>query len=310
MGSGEASKDGEDETMATLTSDDDNDDAQRTLIDCHAHFYPPNFDEPFIRQHLLLRTRPELMLDRVILTPESLDDFDVVLNLCSSISSTLTTTGGNGAKLFTCLGLHPVHAIQFHETLDGVLTRIRESANHIVGVGEIGLDFSPWVLQSQQTHLNTTDLDSIKLLQKHVFKSQVLEAKSLNLPVNVHSRNAGHHAIAVLEECEMLHRSLLHAFDGAPKHAVRAASLGATFSVAPILVRDPAMRRWIERVPMESLVLESDAPALAPEKGAVNVPANVGMACEALAGVKGVSVEEVARLTRANAMRLFFPGEM
>ncbi|KAI8854610.1 hypothetical protein BC829DRAFT_380360 [Chytridium lagenaria] len=147
-------------------------------------------------------------------------------------------------------------------------------------------------------------METVKTLQRTVFRQQILLAKSLDLPVNVHSRNAGHHAITLLEECGMLSKALLHAFDGAPKHAVRAASLGAMFSVAPILVRDVGMERWIEKVPIASLVLESDAPALAPVKGETNVPGNVGIACEALARVLKRDIGEVARITRLNSLRM------
>lgn len=84
----------------------------------------------------------------------------------------------------------------------------------------------------------------------------------LGKAVNVHSRSAGHHAISLLE-AEGATRAVLHAFDGKPHYAERAASaLGYYLSVPPCVARSPSMQKMVKRLPINSLLLETDAPAL------------------------------------------------
>ncbi|ORY47218.1 putative deoxyribonuclease tatdn3-B, partial [Rhizoclosmatium globosum] len=175
----------------------------------------------------------------------------------------------------------------------------------LVAVGEIGLDFSPWILESTAKVWGVS-VDDVKAEQRRVFSVQIELAKERGLPVNVHSRNAGHHAIAVLEECGMLDRALLHAFDGAPKHAVRAAQLGALFSVPGSIARDDSTKRLVDKLPLTSLCLESDAPALPPVKGDRTWPLHsLVVSAQHIASIKGVSVEDVAHATTENASKLF-----
>ncbi|KAJ3076513.1 putative deoxyribonuclease tatdn3 [Podochytrium sp. JEL0797] len=278
--------------------------ATMQFVDCHAHFYPPNYTPEDIASHL---TDPELLA--IVVTPETAAESLIVL-----AQSELHP------QLKPCIGLHPVQHVTNSEgevvsvsahpsQLEQVDRMIRENKDCIVAVGEIGLDFSPWILEASAKKPNKAwncSVDDVKQLQRSVFSSQLATAKSLNLPVNCHSRNAGHHAIALLEQHGMLPQSLLHAFDGAPKHAVKAAQAGALFSVPGSIIRDDSMKRLVEKVPLASLCLESDAPALAPVKGGAAWPGeSVRIACACMAEVKGVSGEEVARTTTENARRLF-----
>lgn len=85
--------------------------------------------------------------------------------------------------------------------------------------------------------------------------------QELGLAVNVHSRSAGHHAIALLQEAGV-NRAVLHAFDGKAHYAEQGAALGYYFSVPPSVVRSPHMQKMVKRLPLDSLLLETDAPAL------------------------------------------------
>lgn len=88
----------------------------------------------------------------------------------------------------------------------------------------------------------------------------------LGLSVNVHSRSAGHHAIRLLESTQA-RGAVLHAFDGRPHYAEDAAKrLGYRFSVAPIVSRSPSLQKMVARLPLDALLLETDAPALVRER--------------------------------------------
>jgi len=103
------------------------------------------------------------------------------------------------------------------------------------------------------------------------------------------------------------HGALLHAFDGRAAHALSAVARSPRFyfSVPPSTVRSPQMQKLVAALPLERLVLETDAPALPPVKGGVNTPANVTESLREVARIKGVGVDEAATVTSENAVRLF-----
>ena len=94
---------------------------------------------------------------------------------------------------------------------------------------------------------------------------------------------------------------------GKAKYAVNAVKEhGFYFSIPPSIVRDPQMAKMVKQLPLEHLVLESDSPSLGPVKQQRNEPANVSISCRAIALLKNLSVEQVAKQTNANA-KLIFP---
>lgn len=171
-----------------------------------------------------------------------------------------------------------------------------------VCVGEVGLDYSRHVLSPDPAVAAVQRAE-----QQDVFARQVRLAASLGLPVNVHSRSAGHYALELLRRERFAGGALLHAFDGRAVHALRALQEhpGIHFSMPPSVVRSPGFQKLAASVPLDRLVLESDTPALAPVAGETNQPANVAVAAAELARIKGLSIEEVAQATTRNALRLF-----
>lgn len=230
----------------------------------------------------------------------------------------------NGVRLHKSLGLHPEHACL--KSLSTVLNLIRENHTKLACVGEIGLDFSPHILGHD-------DAEAVKALQRECMRQQVELAYELDLPVNVHSRGAGHHALSLLRETvsassvadtlktterassqtrarmyEGRVRAVMHAWDGKAKYAAAAAAdsqQSIYFSVPPCASRSPVMIKWIERLPLESLLLETDCPALAAVKGEVNVPRNLQLSLQVIGARKGVGLDIVREITRKNAEELF-----
>jgi TatD DNase family protein len=194
-----------------------------------------------------------------------------------------------------CVGLHPWRARL--EALPAILALIRElhAKNALIAIGEIGLDFQPWIVA------DVAD----KATQLAVFRAQVALAVELDLPCNIHSTNAGHHCLDILRELGA-HRAVMHAFDGRAYYAKQAiADLDAVFfSVPPCIVRSPVLQKLVARLPLSRLLLESDAPALGPVKGARNVPANICVSIASIARAKGVSADAVVAATTNNAHQL------
>jgi TatD DNase family protein len=215
-----------------------------------------------------------------------------------------------------------------------MLSLIRTHQHSLACIGEIGLDYSPHILGKTEAEQEAT-----KQIQRDCMRAQVELAQELGLAVNVHSRSAGHHALTLLRECASVAgqgpvRAILHAFDGKAHYAEEAAMWGIEkkakararegegenstktgseassekeanieiyFSVPPCAKRSPLMQKWIKRIPLSRLLLETDCPALAPEKGEINVPANLAVSAALVAELKSVTVEEVVTVTNQNA---------
>ncbi len=144
-------------------------------------------------------------------------------------------------------------------------------------------------------------------LQREIFRRQIALSLELDLPLNVHSRSAGRHAVAFLLE-HGARRVQMHAFDGKPGAALAAVEAGYLFSVPPSVVRSRQKQRLVKRLPLECLLLETDSPVLGPDPGERNEPGNVRVVLRTVAELKAVSEDAVAEAVRENTRRLY--GEL
>ncbi|XP_072313700.1 putative deoxyribonuclease TATDN3 isoform X2 [Eucyclogobius newberryi] len=256
-------------------------------VDCHCHISSGDFDKDL--EDVIDRSKKAGLL-AILAVAEHSGEFEKIIKLSERFPG----------FIFPCLGVHPVQEVSpgqqraaAPQDLDAALPLIDTYRDQLVAVGEVGLDFTPrWASG-----------DAEKDGQRQVLARQVELAKRLDLPVNVHSRSAGRPTIHLLKELGV-ERALLHAFDGKPSVAMEAVRAGYFFSIPPSIVRSE-QQKLVKQLPLENICLETDSPALGPEKQVRNEPQNVRVSAQYVAEVKGVSLERVAEVTTSNALRLF-----
>lgn len=253
------------------------------MIDCHTHLTDSSFDSD--RDAVVQRARAAGVECIAVVGQDRVEN-----------EAVLAAAGSNDV-LLPFLGLHPDRFADrgpavSEEDVAAVLAQIRAECARITGIGEVGLDY--WVCQDEAR----------RSAQRDALTALAGLALELGLPLNVHSRSAGHHTIDLLLSCGA-RRVLMHAFDGKAGHALRGAEAGFLFSIPPSIVRSPQKRKLVRALPLEALALETDSPVLGPEPGVRNEPANVTISVAAIAEIKGVAESEVRAVTAANARRLF-----
>ena len=199
-------------------------------------------------------------------------------------------------SVFCTVGTHPHNAAEEPDTAVSELVRLAEHPR-CVAIGESGLDYyydkSP------------------REVQKRVFRTHIAAARDTGLPLVIHARDADADMIAILTEEMRVGRyeAVLHCFSSGAELASVGVELGFYISFSGILTfrKSDELRRIAALVPRERLLVETDAPYLAPEphRGRTNEPAYVMHTARVLADVIGVSEDEVARITTANFYRLF-----
>ena len=141
-------------------------------------------------------------------------------------------------------------------------------------------------------------------LQESIFTMFVDLSIELGLPLNVHSRSAGRQVIEVLLS-RGAKQVQLHAFDGKFGTAVKAGEAGFFFSIPPSVVHSRQKQKLVKSLPLSCLMVESDSPVLGPQAGERNEPANSRIAVEAIAQLKGETVQTVAEKVFKNSCRLY-----
>ena len=194
--------------------------------------------------------------------------------------------------VFAAVGIHPHDA----STLDAAaLAQLEALAGdpRVVAIGEMGLDYY-------------RDL-SPRHVQEEAFRAQIGLARKTDLPIVIHDRDAHARIIQILKD-EQVSRGVLHCFSGDINLARQAVDLGLYVSFAGTITYDGAKaREIITRIPVDRMLVETDCPYLAPVpfRGKRNEPAYVTYVVEAAARMLGLPAEDVARITEANARRLF-----
>lgn len=254
------------------------------LIDTHCHLHRAEFDPD--REEVVSRAR-EAGLVALLDPATDLASNETVVRL------TRTFPG-----LYAAVGVHPHHAQELDEPaleqLSGLATREK-----VVAIGEIGLDYY-------------RDL-APRPVQQEALRRQLRLAHELNKPVILHCREAFEDLFTILKESlKPPVRGLLHCFSGDLQTAQEALGLGLYLSFAGNLTFPKAelLRSVAREVPSDRILLETDAPFMAPQahRGKRNEPAYVRELADLWAEMKGLTLEDVARATTVNAYHLFGIG--
>lgn len=257
------------------------------LIDTHAHLHAAQFNAD--RDAVIQRMR-QAGITGIVTIGTDVPASRAAIELANRHSD-----------IWATVGVDPHEAATFG---DATLDELRELAHspQVVAIGEIGLDYY-WDKAPRQ-------------VQTTVFERQLELARELQLPVVIHNREAHADTLAMLREWAGDHPwrgerplGVLHCFSGDVDMALEVIDLGFVISLAgPVTFKNAKKPVAVaEAVPLERLVVETDAPYLAPHphRGQRNEPAYLWLTVQRIAEIKGVPVETVAEATLANSKALF-----
>jgi TatD DNase family protein len=254
------------------------------LIDTHAHLEMREFNDD--RDDVIRRAK------------EAGVEYIITIGTTVESSRDAVLLAEKHDSVYAAVGIHPHEA---KDVLHPAYEILRHLARHrkVVAYGEVGLDY--YYEHSQRA------------VQQRKFRDMLREAKELGLPVIVHDRDAHEDTLRILkEEWDPELGGVMHCFSGDAEYAKQVLDLGFYISLAGPVTFPKAekLRATVKQIPIEQMLIETDAPYLAPQayRGKRNEPAFVRLTAEEIARVKGLSFDDVARITSFNAMRLFGIG--
>lgn len=254
------------------------------LIDTHCHLEMDEFDKD---RDKTIRRAKDTGIEYIINIGSDRKGNVRGLKICSEHS-----------EVYAAVGIHPHDAKTLNEKL---FTEIKNWLKQpkVIAVGEIGLDY----------HY----MHSPKGIQLDAFSKQIAMAKDLGLPIIVHSREAEHDTLQILEKEASGLPGVLHCFSGDMEMARKAMNLGFYISIAgPITFKNAKKLREVARfIPDERLLIETDAPYLSPVpmRGRRNEPSFLKYTAQAISEIRGMSFSDIARITNLNAKTLFKIGQ-
>jgi len=169
---------------------------------------------------------------------------------------------------------------------------ILENDTRLVAIGEVGLDY--WKVKGEEE----------REVQREIFRGFIRLSKRLGIPLNIHSRSAGHHALTLLLN-EGVEKVQFHAFDGRASVALTGVEAGFYFSIPPSVVRSRQKQKLVRQLPLSALLAETDSPVLGPNPHERNEPANLPVVIQAIAEIKGLPLEKVAEALLDNTRRFY-----
>ena len=251
------------------------------LIDSHAHLDMKQFDSD-----------RDQVIDRAV-SADVRHIITVGIDIISSRNAVKLTT--RYPSIFATIGIHPHNADNVNKN---DLEQITLMAQHdkIIAIGEIGLDF----FRNRSTRKN----------QIEVFTQQLAIAISLNLPVVIHDREAHTETVNILSSFKRNElRGVIHCFSGDCKLAKTFINMGYYISIPGTVTFNNASQTQdvVRRVPLNRLLLETDAPFLAPTpyRGKRNEPSYIIHTAQKIAKLRGISFEEISYQTSKNVCQLF-----
>jgi len=246
------------------------------VIDTHAHLNDPVFnpDRPAV-----IERAKAAGIKKIIIVGENLADARQNLELAEMYPA-----------LYPAAGLYPANLDV--KAAEEMAAFIRKESTRLAAIGEVGLDH--WVVKEAGE----------KEIQQMIFSGFIELSLALDLPLNVHSRSAGRHAVSLLLE-KGARRVQMHAFDGKYGAAMEAVEAGFFFSIPPSIVRSRQKQKLVKQLPLSCLLVETDSPVLGPTAGVRNEPENAVKSVEMIAQIKNIHPRAVAEAALENTRRLY-----
>lgn len=248
------------------------------LVDTHCHLNHKDFND-----------------DREDIFKEIEENMEFVVNIGYDLSSSRKSVeyAEKYKNVYATVGLHPTDiGDEWNPIVENALLEMGKNEK-VVAIGEIGLDYH-WMTKNES-------------IQKQWFREQMEIARKLNKPVVIHTREATEDTVKILKEFPDLH-GIVHCYPGSYEIAMEVIG-NYYFGIGGVLTfkNSKKMVEVVKKLPLERLVIETDAPYLTPEpfRGKRNLPEYVKYVVEKIAEIKGVSVEEVAKITNQNAKEVY-----
>ena len=253
------------------------------FIDSHCHLDRLDlspYDNDFSK---MLQAATERKVDKMLCVSIALEQFTQMYDLIHKHDG-----------IYASVGVHPLSAADEQVSVDVLVEKA--SLDKIIAIGETGLDY-----------FYQTDTQAV---QQESFKNHLIAAGLLGLPTIIHTRDAQEDTLQLIREHgNMDSAGVLHCFTESIEMAKAAIDLNYMISFSGIITFKNAseLREVIKQIPLERILIETDAPYLAPvpHRGKKNEPKNVVEVAQCIADLKGLSIEEVAESTSDNFYRLF-----
>ncbi len=248
------------------------------LIDTHAHIdMLEGYAEYYIAQ------AAENNVSKIIIPGIEAEGFPVIIEIAERFKN-----------IFFELGLFPSEALKWNDDYPELIKELAQNPK-CVGIGEIGLDY----------HWDKSFIDK----QKEVFIKQIEIANSLNLPITVHDRDAHEDVLEIIDKYNDNSEIIFHCFSGDADFMKEITKRGYYLAIGGVVTFKKAevLKEVAREVPLDKLLLETDAPYLAPVpfRGKENQPAYIKYTAEEIAKIKNIPVETIAEATTKNAEKVF-----
>ncbi len=255
------------------------------MIDSHTHLYDPRFDEDFDE---MIQRSIEAGIDRFIVPAADPRDQEKLFNSVSKYPE----------RIYATVGLHPTDVnnnTNYKSDLEFVRNTAYNPPMRLVAIGETGIDL----------HWSKDFLPQ----QREAFKFQIELAIELNLPIIIHCREGFHDTFDILEPYAGKIKGVFHSFAGTATEVERIEKIGGFYYGinGTVTYKNSTLPLALESIPLEKLLLETDAPYLppTPHRGKRNESSYIKITAQKVAEIKGVKTSELDRITTQNTELLF-----
>jgi TatD DNase family protein len=251
------------------------------LVDTHCHLNFKAFEGDL---DLVILRAKKARVDTIIVPGAAIDSSLKAIELAARFEG-----------IYATVGIHPHHVEREGDNLRKKLFELLKNKG-VVGIGETGLDY-----------YRRRPSREIKKRQKNLFKIHLEVAKKKKLPVVIHNREAGEEVLKIIEDLGGGVEGVFHCFSENENYLWKVIEMGFYVGIDGNVTYNKSLREIVKKIPLEKLLLETDAPFLTPVpyRGLRNEPGNVRIVAKEVAELKRISFEEIVKETGRNAKKLF-----